>query len=158
MEEISIFTVFNIEHGFVDGKKYIGGWDPKIVDFVMHQDKSPGPHGLKREFFKLIGILLEDMLFNFVGLSLIQNMRTWAKGTKSYAYTSYLDIRPISLVNVLMRILSKVLENKFKWCLNSIMFNKQSTFNERMLLTYNEMIAFEVIRKKGCGWFKNWYF
>lgn len=54
------------------------------------------------------------------------------------------DLRSIFLCNMLMRILSKVLYNRLKGCLGSIISDKQSTFVEGRLLRDNALIAFEV--------------
>lgn len=54
------------------------------------------------------------------------------------------DLRPISLCNVLVRILSKVLINRLKCCLNLIIFDKHSAFIEGMMLTDNALIAFKI--------------
>lgn len=52
------------------------------------------------------------------------------------------EIRPISLCNVLVRYLSKVLENTP--CFPTITSGNQSAFIEARLLTDNALIAFEV--------------
>lgn len=65
-----------------------------------------------------------------------------------------LDLRPILLCNVLMRILSKVMKNRLKPCLQSIIFESQSALIEGRLLTDNSLIAFEInhyIRRKTQG-------
>lgn len=54
------------------------------------------------------------------------------------------DLRPISLCNVLVRILSKVMSNRLTMCLGLIISDRQSAFIERYLLTDNAMLAFEV--------------
>lgn len=64
------------------------------------------------------------------------------------------DLQPISLCNVLMRILSKVMTNRLKPCLQSIISENQSAFIEGCLLTDNALIAFEInhhIRRKTQG-------
>lgn len=54
------------------------------------------------------------------------------------------ELRPISLCNVLIRILSKVLSYRLKICLGSLIFDKQSAFIEERLLTNNALISFDV--------------
>lgn len=54
------------------------------------------------------------------------------------------DLRPFSLCNVLVRILSKVMSNRTKMCLKSIISDKQSAFIEGRLLTNNAMVAVKV--------------
>lgn len=55
------------------------------------------------------------------------------------------DLRPISLCNIVMRIVSKVMAvNRLKKCLSSIVSDKQSALLEGRLLTDIFFIAFEV--------------
>lgn len=63
---------------------------------------------------------------------------------KTKAPQDMTELQPISLCNVLVRILSKVLSNRLKPCLNSVISDKKSAFIEGRLLTDNTLIAFEV--------------
>ncbi|XP_027102977.1 uncharacterized protein [Coffea arabica] len=75
--------------------------------FSMHPHKSPGPDGY----------LLKSV--NETLISLIPKTNT---------ASSILDFRPISLCNVLYKIISKVLTNRFKLVLSACISHSQSAF------------------------------
>lgn len=59
---------------------------------------------------------------------------------------SMVDFRPISLCNVVYKILSNILVNRIKHVLSSVISEAQSTFVGNHLITYNIIVASEVFR------------
>lgn len=133
----------------------------KMAIFAMYLEKSSGIDGFNPAFFQAYwDIVREDVVafcrnFMETGVVLEGLNRTLVclipKVKKPKCMS---DLRPISLCNVLMRILSKVMTNILKPCLKSIISESQSAFIEGRLLTDNALIAFEInhfIRRKTQG-------
>lgn len=117
----------------------------------MHPDKSPGPDGLNPAFFQtywsIVGADVVQFCKSFFCSGVLPGgiNRTLVCLFSKVKYPKKMaDLRPISLCNVLMRILSKVMTNRLKPCLNSIISDKQSAFIQGRLLTDNALIAYEI--------------
>ncbi|KAL8118653.1 hypothetical protein AgCh_016247 [Apium graveolens] len=119
--------------------------------FSMHPDKSPGQDGLNPAFFQtywcIVGTDVVQFCQHFLSTGELPSgiyqtlVCLIPKVKEPQAMT---DLRPISLCNVLVRILSKVMANRLKPCLKLLISDKQSAFIEGRLLNDNALIAFEV--------------
>lgn len=123
----------------------------KEAIFSMHPDKAPGPDGLNPGFFQVFwNIVAKDVILfchEFLRLGELPNEINHAviRLIPKIKVPQYMtDLRPISLCNVLVRILSKLMVNRLKPCLQSVISEVQSAFVEGRLLTDNALIAFEV--------------
>ncbi|KAL8146387.1 hypothetical protein AgCh_004217 [Apium graveolens] len=126
----------------------------KSAVFQMHPDKTPGPDGmtptffqkhwsivggdvikLVREFF-LTGTLVEDI--NKTNIVLIPK-----KNNPMVVVVG--DLRPISLCNILMKVITKVIANRLKELLSTVVSDTQSAFIPGRLIPDNVMISYEIM-------------
>jgi exonuclease III len=124
----------------------------KKAVFQMHPSKSPGPDGMSCFFFQKYWHILGDNITQAV-LSFLSSGHL----LKKINYTHIVlipkiknpqqvsDYRPISLCNVLYKIVSKVLANRLQQVLPSVISDSQSAFIPGRLITDNVAVAFELL-------------
>ncbi|GKV43150.1 hypothetical protein SLEP1_g50482, partial [Rubroshorea leprosula] len=120
----------------------------------MHPSKAPGPDGLSPGFLQNFWHVVKDDVvkpcldflnhggilppeLNFTHIVLIPK----CSEPKTMA-----NLRPISLCNVIYRVLAKVLANRFKLVLQRVISQEQSAFLPNRLITDNFMIAYEILQ------------
>ena len=130
-------------------------FQPDEVQLALHQmhpTKSPGPDGMPPLFFQkywsIVGQDVIDCVLNILNtgempprlndtyICLIPKIKNPQKIT---------DFRPISLCNVMYRILAKVLANRLKKILPEVVSKSQSASVPGRLITDNVLVAFELM-------------
>lgn len=134
----------------------------KEVIFNSSGDKSPGPDGFNFRFFQVCWEIIKSDIMAFLNefhingrLPRSLNSSFLALIPKQTNPTSLNDFRPISLIGSLYKILSKILSNRIKGPLNSIISKCQSAFlpGRQILdgvLVVNEVMDFALRAKKEC--------
>ena len=121
----------------------------------MHPTKSPGPDGMhalfykkKKKFWHIVGSDITQAFLDFLhsGQMLKSvNYTHIALIPKIKSLNLMSQFRPISLCNVIYKIISKVLANRFKQVLNLVISDSQSAFVPRRLITDNVLVAFKAL-------------
>lgn len=117
----------------------------------MHSFKASGPDGTTPIFFqKFWSLIQNDVLNSALGIFNCGNDPTPLNHThivlipKIKNLETPSDFRPISLCNVIFRIIPKTIANRFKSLLSSVISEFQSAFILCRAIMDNAMIAFEV--------------
>ncbi|GAU34295.1 hypothetical protein TSUD_20010 [Trifolium subterraneum] len=120
--------------------------------FQMHPEKSPGPDGFNPAFYQRFWEQCSDDIFSAASTWLERGYFSTSLNDTNICLipkcdnpTSMKDLRPISLCNVLYKMISKVLTNRLKCCLDKCVSQEQSAFVEGRLILDNALIATEVI-------------
>ena len=127
----------------------------------MHPTKAPGPDGMSTMFYQkywdIIGEDVNNIILNILNAnaSLADlNKTNIVLIPKTNRPTKMSEFQPIRLYNVSYKIISKVLANRLKPILNSIISENQNAFVPRRLITDNILVAFEImhyLKKKRNG-------
>lgn len=127
----------------------------------MHPTKAPSPNGMSPIFYQkywdIVGANVIDCVLNILNTSVLlwgMNETYICLIPKTKASRKITEYRPISLRNVIYKIVSKVLANCLKGILAEIIDESQSGFVSGRLITGNVLVAFETMhcidgRKKG---------
>ena len=118
----------------------------------MHPTKSLGPDGMPAIFFQnywdIVGNDIVGMVLNVLNSNISMtdiNKTSITLIPKINNPTKMSDFRPISLCNVIYKLISKVLANRLKLVLPNIISENQSAFLSERLITDNVLIAFELM-------------
>ena len=118
----------------------------------MHPTKAPGPDRMSAIFFqKYWGIVGNDvicMVLNVLNsnMSMVEiNITNITLMPKTKSPTKMTDFRPISLCNIVYKLISKVLANRLKVIISQIISENQSAFLFGRLITDNVLVAFELM-------------
>ena len=118
----------------------------------MHPIKAHGPDGMSAIFFQkywnIVGCSIANMVLNVLNgnMSMASLNRTnIALIPKINNPKKMADFRPISLCNVVYKLISKTIANRFKALLPHIISENQSAFTSNRLITDNVLVAFELM-------------
>ena len=118
----------------------------------MHPTKAPSPDDMSAIFFQkywdVVGNDVTSMVLNVLNCnkSIVEINKTYITLVpKTKSPTKMTEYRPISLCNVVYKLISKVLANRLKVTLPQLITENQSVFLSERLITDNVLVAFEVM-------------
>ncbi|CAA7058008.1 unnamed protein product [Microthlaspi erraticum] len=129
--------------------------------FQMPLNKTPGPDGFPAEFFKatwdILGSEVSSSVLNFFEANFMPtslNSTSLVLIPKRPGAEELKDFRPIACLNTLYKIITKLLSERLKLVLPSIVLSNQTAFVKDRLLLENVLLATEVMQgyhKAGIG-------
>lgn len=122
--------------------------------FSIGDMKAPGPDGLHAAFYKRFRVMLENELITEV-LQAVNSgtiLSGWNETTivlipKIEKPIFFTQFRPISVCNVIYRVISKMLATRMKSILPEVVGEAQSAFVPGRLITDNILVAYEIIHR-----------
>ena len=118
----------------------------------MHPTKAPSPDDMSAIFFQkywdVVGNDVTSMVLNVLNCnkSIVEINKTYITLVpKTKSPTKMTEYKPISLCNVVYKLISKVLANRLKVTLPHLITENQSVFLSERLITDNVLVAFEVM-------------
>ena len=127
--------------------------------FQMPPSKSPSPDGMScfffQKFWHIIGDLVVKAMLSFLNSGHMLkkiNYTHIALIPKIKKPQRVSDFRPISLCNVIYKIISKVLVNRLQRILPQIISDSQSAFLPSHLITDNVVVAYELMHTMRSKW------
>lgn len=120
--------------------------------FQMNLDKAPGPDGMTpgfyQQYWQTVGRDIVSLVRNFFSTGMLSeelNATNIVLIPKKKTPVMRGDLRPISLCNVLVKIVTKVVANRLKGVLDHVISENQSAFMSGRLISDNVLIAYEVM-------------
>ena len=130
--------------------------------FQMQSDNSSGSDGFDPAFYQRLWHVYGDGIFQAAASWLDRGYFSSNVTETNICLISKCkepdhmkDLRPISFCNVLYKMVSKLLANRLKQCLDKCMLEEQSSFVEGRFILDNMLIATEIIhsmKKKTKRW------
>lgn len=122
----------------------------KTAIFQMGPSKAPGPDGMNANFFQKHWHIIGQEVAEYV-IDVINGDREMASLNATHIVLipkvknpmSMSKYRPISLCNVIYKIISKMAANRMKLILPDIVSHNQSAFTTGRLITDNTLVAYE---------------